>query len=67
MNCIIYARVSSKEQEAEGYSIPSQLKLLKEYTRAKGLKIVKTYSELGLDSPVEEGYIDEEGYYYELI
>lgn len=33
----------------------------------KGLKIVKTYSELGLDSPVEEGYIDEEGYYYELI
>ncbi len=28
---VIYARVSSKEQEREGYSIPSQLKLLREY------------------------------------
>jgi predicted site-specific integrase-resolvase len=25
---VIYARVSSKEQEKEGYSIPAQLKLL---------------------------------------
>lgn len=29
-----------------------------------GLRIVKTYSELGLDFHVEEGYIDKEGYYY---
>ena len=28
---VIYARVSSKEQEKEGFSIPAQLKLLKEY------------------------------------
>jgi site-specific DNA recombinase len=28
---VIYARVSSKEQETEGYSIPAQLKLLQEY------------------------------------
>jgi len=28
---IIYARVSSKDQEREGYSIPAQLKLLREY------------------------------------
>jgi DNA invertase Pin-like site-specific DNA recombinase len=27
---IIYARVSSKEQESEGYSIPAQIKLLEE-------------------------------------
>lgn len=27
---IIYARVSSKEQEQEGFSIPAQLKLLKD-------------------------------------
>jgi site-specific DNA recombinase len=26
---VIYARVSSKEQEKEGFSIPAQLKLLK--------------------------------------
>jgi len=30
MNTVIYARVSSKEQEQEGYSIPAQLKLLKD-------------------------------------
>lgn len=30
-NVLIYARVSSKEQEAKGYSIPAQLKLLREY------------------------------------
>ncbi len=43
MNCVIYARVSSKEQEQEGYSIPAQLKLLKEYAHIKGLKIVKEF------------------------
>ena len=30
-NTLIYARVSSKEQEAEGCSIPAQLKFLREY------------------------------------
>ena len=28
---VIYARVSSKEQEREGFSIPAQLKLLRDY------------------------------------
>ena len=28
---VSYARVSSKEQEKEGFSIPAQLKVLKEY------------------------------------
>jgi DNA invertase Pin-like site-specific DNA recombinase len=28
---VLYARVSSREQEQEGYSIPAQLKLLREY------------------------------------
>lgn len=31
MKCVIYARVSSKEQEREGFSIPSQMKLLRKY------------------------------------
>ena len=35
-NAVIYARVSSKEQN-EGYSITSQLKLLRDYTRKNGL------------------------------
>ena len=32
---VLYARVSSKEQEQEGYSIPAQLKLLREYAKRK--------------------------------
>jgi len=37
---ILYARVSSKEQEKDGYSIPAQQKLLTDYARSKGLHIV---------------------------
>src|SRR5215204_6843020 len=40
---VIYARVSSKEQEKEGFSIPAQLKLLKEYAAANGLTVVQEY------------------------
>ncbi|WP_074974978.1 recombinase family protein [Nitrosospira multiformis] len=40
---VIYARVSSKEQEKEGFSIPAQLKLLKEYAAAQGLKVAQEY------------------------
>ena len=40
---VLYARVSSKEQEKEGYSIPAQLKLLKEYALAQGIHVVEEY------------------------
>jgi site-specific DNA recombinase len=40
---VIYARVSSKEQEKEGYSIPAQLRLLKEYARKNSLQVVKEF------------------------
>src|SRR5437016_2894114 len=40
---VIYARVSSKEQEKEGFSIPAQLKLLNEYAAAQGLMIAREY------------------------
>jgi site-specific DNA recombinase len=36
---VIYARVSSKEQEREGFSIPAQLKLLHEYAETNGFKV----------------------------
>ncbi len=42
---VIYARVSSKEQEKEGFSIPAQLKLLKEYALKNGFQIVEEYSD----------------------
>jgi DNA invertase Pin-like site-specific DNA recombinase len=40
---VIYARVSSKEQEREGYSIPAQLKLLRSYALKNDLIVVKTF------------------------
>ncbi|AKM78519.1 MAG: Resolvase [Candidatus Wolfebacteria bacterium GW2011_GWC2_46_275] len=44
MKSIIYARVSSKEQEETGYSLPSQEKLLRDYADRKELAIAKTFS-----------------------
>lgn len=41
---VIYCRVSSKEQEETGYSLPSQEKLLSEYARRKDFQIVKIFS-----------------------
>ncbi len=45
MKAVLYVRVSSKEQEQEGYSIPAQKKLLMEYARKQGLEIVETFEE----------------------
>ena len=42
---VIYARVSSKEQEREGFSIPAQIKLLKEYALKNSLKIESEFVE----------------------
>src|SRR5438874_9061461 len=36
---LLYARVCSREQEREGYSIPAQRKLLSEYARTRGFQI----------------------------
>src|SRR5262245_11126320 len=38
---VSYARVSSKEQQREGFSIPAQLKLLRAYAETNGLDIVR--------------------------
>lgn len=40
---VIYARVSSKEQEETGYSLDSQVKLLKEYAEARGFRVAKIF------------------------
>ena len=42
---VIYLRVSSKKQEQEGFSIPAQRKLLLDFARAKGFKIVKEFED----------------------
>jgi site-specific DNA recombinase len=38
---VVYVRVSSKEQEKEGFSIPAQLKLLKEYAAANRFAVAQ--------------------------
>lgn len=43
---IVYARVSSKEQEREGFSIPAQLKLLHEYALRNHLQVVKEFVDI---------------------
>ena len=42
--CVIYCRVSSKEQEETGYSLPAQEKLLVEYAHRKGFELVKAFT-----------------------
>ena len=43
MRAFAYARVSSKEQEMEGYSIPAQQKSLQEYAARRGIQIVAEF------------------------
>jgi site-specific DNA recombinase len=40
---VAYARVSSKEQEKEGFSIPAQNKLLQNYANENRIRILKTF------------------------
>ena len=42
----LYARVSSKDQEKEGFSIPAQLKLLREYAAVQGLAVAEEYVDI---------------------
>ena len=42
-DALTYARVSSKEQETGGFSIPAQQRLLRDYAAEKGLPIVKEF------------------------
>ena len=44
--CVVYLRVSSKEQKEEGYSIPAQEKLLRAYARKHGFSVVEVYEEV---------------------
>ena len=46
MKSVIYARVSSREQAREGFSIPAQIKLLKSYAETKDIKIMKEFVDI---------------------
>ena len=43
---VIYARVSSKEQEKEGFSIPAQQKLLRAYATTEGFRVSEEFVDI---------------------
>ncbi len=43
---VLYARVSSKDQEKEGFSIPAQQKLLRGYADDQNLMVVKEFTDV---------------------
>ena len=40
---VLYARVSTPDQQREGYSIPSQVKLLEDYAALNGIAVVSSH------------------------
>jgi site-specific DNA recombinase len=44
MKTVLYCRVSSKEQEETGYSLPAQEKLLRSYSTKHNLKTIKVFA-----------------------
>src|ERR1700730_12419893 len=43
---VVYASVSSKDQEKEGFSIPAQLRLLRDYAANKGFVIAQEFTDV---------------------
>ncbi len=43
---VLYARVSSKDQEKEGFSIPAQQKVLRSYAESAGFKILEEFTDV---------------------
>src|SRR5215471_1707315 len=43
MKAVSYVRVSSVEQQAEGYSIPAQRQLLREYAMGRGIQVIREF------------------------
>ena len=43
---VLYARVSSKDQEREGFSIPAQLRLLHEYAAKHGFVVAEEFTDV---------------------
>lgn len=46
LTATLYARVSSKEQEREGFSIDSQVRLLRKYASENGFEIAREFVEV---------------------
>jgi site-specific DNA recombinase len=61
---VIYARVSSKEQEKEGFSIPAQLKLLRGYAADRRLTVIEEFVDIETAKRTgRPGFIAMEGFF----
>ena len=47
MRCGVYVRVSTDDQKDNGYSIDSQLRMIKEYCEKKNYDIIDVYNDAG--------------------
>ena len=56
---VIYARVSSKEQGKEGFSIPARLKLLKDYARKNNIKVSQEFIDVETAKKAGRGQFNE--------
>ena len=45
-DAVIYTRVSSREQQQEGFSLGAQEKLLREYADRNGFRVVKAFQDV---------------------
>ena len=43
---VLYVRVSGKDQEVEGFSIPAQVRLLREYAASRGFVILREFEDV---------------------
>lgn len=55
MKVAVYVRVSSEEQVQEGYSIPAQISLLKNYAATYSYNVVKIYQDAGISGKDIDG------------
>jgi site-specific DNA recombinase len=54
MKAALYCRVSTDEQAREGYSIPAQIKALKEYCKKNNIDVFRTYTDEGQPGSKED-------------
>ena len=47
MRCAVYVRVSTDDQRDNGYSIDSQLRMIKEYCEKNDYSIIDVYNDAG--------------------
>lgn len=59
MKAVLYARVSCEQQQEEGYSIPAQLKLLKDYAQKNNLKVVRVFEDVETAKQSGRTYFNE--------